>query len=98
MAWLDHRGSFWTGAPNSKYGVYAAWTWPDKWGRFAHNIQISDVDISHSDFLFIGDYIDSATSNQANDPFVYLIWTDRSDKFSEFDFEDDVWMKKVPLP
>jgi len=98
VAWLDHRGSFWTGAPNSKYGVYAAWTWPDKWGRFAHNIQISDVDISHSDFLFIGDYIDSATSNQANDPFVYLIWTDRSDKFSEFDFEDDVWMKKVPLP
>jgi hypothetical protein len=47
---------------------------------------------------FIGDYIDSATSNQANDPFVYLIWTDRSDKNSEFDLEDDVWMEKVPLP
>jgi hypothetical protein len=53
---------------------------------------------SHSDFWFIGDYIDSATSNQANDPFAYLIWTDRSDKNSEFDLEDDVWMEKVPLP
>jgi len=98
VAWLDHRGSFWTGEPNSKYGVYAAWTWPDKWGRFSPNIQISDVDISHSDFIFIGDYIDSATSNMANDPFVYVIWTDRSDKYDESDLEDDVWMKKVPLP
>jgi hypothetical protein len=97
VAWMDHRVSFWTGAPNSKYAIYGAWTWPGKWGWFSENIPISDAE-SHSDWIFIGDYIDSATSNQANDPFAYLIWTDRSDKKSEFDFEDDVWMEKVPLP
>jgi hypothetical protein len=97
VAWMDHRVSFWTGAPNSKYAIYGAWTWPGKWGWFSENIPISDAE-SHSDEAFIGDYIDSATSNQANDPFAYLIWTDRSDKNSEFDFEDDVWMEKVPLP
>jgi hypothetical protein len=79
VAWMDHRVSFWTGAPNSKYAIYGSWTWPGKWGWFSENIPISEPE-SHSDFDFIGDYIDSATSNQANDPFVYLIWTDRSDK------------------
>jgi hypothetical protein len=97
VAWMDHRVSFWTGAPNSKYAIYGAWTWPGKWGWFSENIPISDAE-SHIDEAFIGDYIDSGTSNQANDPFAYLIWTDRSDKNSEFDLEDDVWMEKVPLP
>jgi hypothetical protein len=97
VAWMDHRVSIWTGAPNSKYAIYGSWTWPGKWGWFSENIPISDVE-SHSDFIFIGDYIDSATSNKADDPFVYVIWTDRSDKNTEFDFEDDVWMEKVPLP
>jgi hypothetical protein len=97
VAWMDHRVSFWTGAPNSKYAIYGSWTWPGKWGWFSENIPISEPE-SHSDFWFIGDYIDSATSNQANDPFVYLIWTDRSDKNSEISLEDDVWMEKVPLP
>ncbi len=97
VAWLDHRVSSWTGEPNSKYAVYAAWTWPGKWGWFHDNIAISDAE-SHSDTVFIGDYIDSATSNPAGDSFVYLIWTDRSDKNDRSDLEDDVWMKKVPLP
>jgi hypothetical protein len=97
VAWMDHRVSFWTGMPNSKYAIYGSWTWPGKWGWFSENIPISDAE-SHSDFIFIGDYIDSATSNRADDPFVYVIWTDRSDKNTEHDFEDDVWMEKVPLP
>jgi hypothetical protein len=97
VAWMDHRVSIWTGMPNSKYAIYGSWTWPGKWGWFSENIPISDAE-SHSDWIFIGDYIDSATSNRADDPFVYVIWTDRSDKNTEFDFEDDVWMEKVPLP
>jgi hypothetical protein len=96
VAWMDHRVSSWTEA-NSKYAIYGTWTWPGKWGWFSENLPISDVE-SHSDWIFIGDYIDSSTSNVATDPFVYLIWTDRSDKNTEFDLEDDVWMDKVPLP
>jgi hypothetical protein len=97
VAWMDHRVSISNGTANSKYAIYGSWTWPGKWGWFSENIPISDAE-SHSDFIFLGDYIDSATSNRADDPFAYVIWTDRSDKNTEHDREDDVWMEKVPLP
>jgi hypothetical protein len=48
---------------------------------------------SLSDFIFIGDYIDTAS----NASFVHVIWTDRRDKASIFDFEDDVFADRLPV-
>jgi hypothetical protein len=42
---------------------------------------------SLSEYLFIGDYIDGA----ANSRRYHVIWTDRADKTSIFDYEDDIF-------
>ena len=44
-----------------------------------------------SDFIFIGDYI-GITSNNTT---LFGIWTDRRDKLSLFDFEDDVYGSRI---
>jgi hypothetical protein len=47
------------------------------------------------DFVFIGDYNDLTVSNQGGG-FVYLaVFTDRRDKLSIFDFEDDVFGVRI---
>ena len=55
-------------------------------GGWSPNNRISD-ESSRSDFFFVGDYNDLSTDNGS----LYSIWTDRRDKLSIFDFEDDVW-------
>jgi len=42
---------------------------------------------SLSDWVFIGDYIDSAATMRR----YHLVWTDRADKLDIFDPEDDVF-------
>jgi hypothetical protein len=64
------------------------------WGA---DIRISDLS-SFSDFVFIGDYIDSSASRVFSDRAVHVIWTDRSDKLSEFDPEDDIYSDQLDLP
>jgi hypothetical protein len=50
------------------------------------NVRVTDAS-SISDFIFLGDYIDLSTDNGS----LYTVWTDRRDKLSIFDLEDDVW-------
>lgn len=100
VAWMDHRVSSWTSWPNILYSIFASWTYPGKWGWWEPNVEISNVE-SMSDWIFIGDYIDSSTANTGT-PFVHVIWTDRSDKTDIpndiSDEEDDVWTTRVILP
>jgi hypothetical protein len=39
-----------------------------------------------SDYSFIGDYIDSAVTSRR----YHVVWTDRSDVWSIYDYDDDV--------
>jgi hypothetical protein len=55
-------------------------------GTFQAPVTVTDQS-SLSDFLFIGDYFDSSTTSRR----YHVIWTDRADKFSIGDFEDDIF-------
>ncbi len=85
LAYYDHRFS-----PKSALnGLYDVFRRQSKncgasWGRA---VRVTDVS-SMSDFIFIGDYIDTASTNRK----AYVAWTDRGDILSIFDFEDDVFV------
>ena len=91
--WEDHRlplegpgGSecpFATDVENLEYDIFYSTLQGKHWGP---NIRVSDQS-SRSDFVFNGDYIDLTTSNGS----LFGIWTDRRDKTTIFDGEDDVW-------
>jgi len=55
-------------------------------GTFQAPVTVTDQS-SLSDFLFIGDYFDSSTTSRR----YHVIWTDRADKFSILDYEDDIY-------
>jgi hypothetical protein len=46
---------------------------------------------SMSDFIFIGDHIDSSATNRK----AWVLWTDRADKTSIYDDENDVFADQV---
>lgn len=102
--WEDHRNSPWYNAPpgfdcgsaveNCFYDIYSdqtspAWSW---------DTRVTDVS-SMSDYIFVGDYKDTSTSRSTSSAQqkVHTIWTDRSDKVSIFDLEDDVYSDRVYL-
>lgn len=108
-SWEDHRNSPYTvpanedcggglgtgNAYNCYYDIYSASTSPGGSDWAANpNKRITDVS-SMSDYLFIGDYIDSSVNRISTDLGVQVIWTDRSDKSSVFDYEDDVYSDKI---
>lgn len=107
VAWEDHRNSYDSFIPtdecynndytNCYYDTYAATTSPGgtDWNSNP-NKRVTDVS-SISDFLFIGDYIDSSTNQVTTDNTAQVIWTDRSDKASYMDFEDDVYSDRLTL-
>ena len=55
-------------------------------GTFQAPVTVTDQS-SLSDWSFIGDYFDSSTTSRR----YHVIWTDRADKFSIFDYEDDIY-------
>ncbi len=85
IAYYDHYRST-SAAPNLIYDVRykkslnGGATWP------TNAVLVTDVP-SMSDYGFIGDYFDSA----ANMRRVYFVWTDRADKTSILDLEDDIY-------
>ena len=90
LIWEDHRLSpelpiEFPNSPNLYYDIFAAKKGFGNSGWFP-NTCVSDAS-SIVDYVFIGDYFDLA----ANDKFFFGIWTDRRDKTSIFDFEDDVY-------
>jgi hypothetical protein len=90
LIWEDHRLSpelptVFPSSPNLYYDIFSAKKGFGSSGWFP-NTRVSDV-TSIVDFVFIGDYFDLT----ANDQLVFGIWTDRRDKTTIFDFEDDVF-------
>lgn len=65
-----------------KRGTRAPGSWTLSLGAA---VKISDVP-SLSDYLFIGDYIDSAVTSRR----YHVVWTDRSDQRSIYDYDDDI--------
>jgi hypothetical protein len=53
---------------------------------------------SYSDFIFIADYFDITVHRLVGDKIAYVTWTDRRDKSSEFDLEDDVAVDTIKIP
>jgi hypothetical protein len=84
--WEDHRRS----SNNEIYDIYGIGSDPG----LLTNFRITDVS-SYVDYIFIGDYIDSGCSAVQSDVSAHFIWTDRRDKFSQFDDEDDVYTDSV---
>jgi hypothetical protein len=82
LIWEDHRLSL---EPNLYYDIFAAKMEVGKSGWFP-NRRVSDAS-SIVDYLFIGEHFDLA----ANSKFFFGVWTDRRDKTSVSDSEDDVY-------
>ncbi len=76
-----------TDVENLEYDIFSS-TRRD--GTWRPNVRVSDQS-SRTDFIFLGDYIDLTPSSAG----LFTIWTDRRDKLSIFDFEDDVWGSPV---
>jgi len=84
IAYVDHYRSL-ASAPNRVYDVrYRKST--NGGATFGYPVRVTDVS-SLSDWVFIGDYIDSAATMRR----YHLVWTDRADKLDIFDPEDDVF-------
>jgi hypothetical protein len=84
IAYYDHYRST-SAAPNLIYDVrYRKST--NNGATFAGPVRVTDVP-SFSDFEFIGDYFDSAATMRR----YHLVWTDRADKTSIDDLEDDIF-------
>jgi hypothetical protein len=89
--WMDHRlpleivsepqCPFFPDLENLEYAIFSATRTGNHWSS---NKQVSDHS-SMTDFTFLGDYID------LSDDARFAVWTDRRDKTSIFDAEDDVW-------
>jgi hypothetical protein len=84
VIWEDHRL---TPIPvNFLYDVfYTRWV-----GFWEDNSRVTDVS-SLADFNFNGDYYDLTTGHSL----IFGAWTDRRDKLSIFDDEDDVWGARI---
>jgi hypothetical protein len=97
LIWEDHRLSpevptAFPNSPNLYYDIFSSKKGPGGPGWFA-NQRVSDAS-SIVDYIFIGDYFDLAS----NSTLIYGVWTDRRDKTSIFDFEDDVFGSWRLLP
>jgi hypothetical protein len=79
--WEDHRLS---SESNLFYDCF--YSRKPRGTGFFSNFRVSDAS-SMSDFIYIGDYMDITSNNTT----LFGIWTDRRDKLSILDFEDDVY-------
>jgi hypothetical protein len=89
--WEDHRLSpalpiAFPNSPNLFYDIFYARKVPGQGVGWSTNFRVSDAS-SINDYVFIGDYNDLTATSSA----LFAIWTDRRDKLSIFDFEDDVY-------
>lgn len=105
-SWEDHRNSPFSvptgydcgsngNALNCFYDTYSAQTNPS-WSS-SPNTKINDIQ-SLSDFIFVGDYIDSSTSrlNPTNN-YAQVMWTDRRTKTTIFDDQSNIYTDKVTV-
>lgn len=76
-------------SPNLFYDVFYARKLPGL-PTFFSNVRVNEA-ASIQDFVFTGDYTDLA----ANSTLLYGVWTDRRDKTTIFDSEDDVFGSRI---
>lgn len=107
-AWEDHRNSPYfaptgydcgTGVNghslNCFYDTYSAQTNPSF--SSSPNTKINDIS-SLSDFIFIGDYIDSSTSRlNPTSNIAQIMWTDRRTKNTIFDDQSNIYTDKITV-
>jgi hypothetical protein len=89
--WVDHRlplekvaesqCPFVPDVENLEYDIFSS---TRQAGGWSPNVRVTEQS-SLSDYLFLGDYIDLSADAR------FTIWTDRRDKVSIFDPEDDIW-------
>jgi hypothetical protein len=86
--WVDHRLPLEKVAesqcpffPDVEYDIFSS---TRQSGGWSPNVRVTEQS-SLSDFFFLGDYIDLSADAQ------FTVWTDRRDKLSIFDLEDDIW-------
>jgi hypothetical protein len=94
VIWEDHRLSptvpvVFPDSSNLFYDIFSARKVPGQGVDWSRNFRVSDAS-SINDFLFIGDYNDLTATN-----ILFGVWTDRRDKVSIFDLEDDVYGSRV---
>jgi hypothetical protein len=94
VVWEDHRLSptVPTSFPNSsnlRYDIFYARKVPGQ-GGFFRNFRVSDTS-SLSAFIFLGDYIGLAQDETAS----FAVWTDRRNRISIFEFDNDVFGSRV---
>jgi hypothetical protein len=92
--WMDSRLSplmgaapqcpFFPDVENLFYDIFYSTKPPGE--GWSANVRVTEQS-SISDFGFLGDYIDLSTDNGS----LFTVWTDRRDKLSIMDPEDDVW-------
>jgi hypothetical protein len=87
VIWEDHRLS---STDNLYYDIFYSRKVPGNGVGWSTNFRVSDTS-SISDLVFIGDYNDLT----ANDRLLFGVWTDRRDKISIFDLEDDVYGSRI---
>jgi hypothetical protein len=95
VIWEDHRLSpelpaVFPNSSNLHYDIFYARKLPGLAVGWSSNFRVSDAS-SFEDFVFIGDYNDLAATNSG----LFAIWTDRRDKLSILDFEDDVYGSRI---
>ncbi len=92
VAYYGHKNAILGGVtvPNGRYDVFYRRS-VDGGTTFGAAVRVTDVS-SVSDFVFIGDYIDSSATVRV----FHVAWTDRADKLSIDDGEDDVYHDRFP--
>jgi hypothetical protein len=94
--WEDHRLSPKAGAVPQCAGDTQNLSYDQFYSRkptgegWKPNLRVTE-ESSLSDFIFIGDYVDLTADNGS----LFGIWTDRRDKLSIVDFEDDVFGSRM---
>jgi hypothetical protein len=83
--WRNPPCPFFPDLENLEYDIFSSTRQGKGWSS---NVRVTEQS-SLTDFQFIGDYIDLT----ADAPFT--VWTDRRDKVSIFDLEDDVWGSRI---
>lgn len=91
--WVDQRLSP-RQRPNRRYDVYRSIS-TNGGGSWSSNVRVTSAS-SLTDYTFIGDYIDGTSTVSTTSIRTNFAWTDRRDKTSIFDQEDDVWHGSVP--
>ena len=93
VAWEDHSHS--DSGDNNYYDIFGYYPEQANW-FYPVPFRITDFS-SLSSYGYIGDHIDCSSSAVVTDRVIHVIWTDRSDKTSIYDYETDVYSDMIEI-